>query len=115
LTFSTLREHSVARRLPFEIKKASLIDLNAFFPTPRRTLVSTHTRRVDGRLNISFFAANFMKKNERTLREKFARLGFRNGPTNAPDARASSVKLRRAVLHRTDMFLLHHFVSLAHP
>ena len=57
----------------------------------------------------------FRPTQERTLREKFARLGFRNGPTNAPDARASSVKLRRAVLHRTEMFLLHHFVSLAHP
>ena len=43
-------------------KRAIRRDLNAFFPTPRRTLVSTHKRRVDGRLNISFFAAIFMKK-----------------------------------------------------
>jgi len=57
-------EHSAARRLPFEIKKANLIDLNAFFPTPRRTLVSTHNRRVDSRLNISFFAANFPPKKD---------------------------------------------------
>jgi len=96
-------------------KRAIRRDLNAFFPTPRRTLVSTHKRRVDGRLNILFFAATFFKKTRATLREKFARLGFRNGPTNAPDARASSVKLRRAVLQRTEMFLLHHFVALAHP
>jgi len=90
-------------------------DLNAFFPTPRRTLASTHNRRVDGRLNISFFAATFCKKTNAALREKSARLGFRNGPTIAPDARASSVKLRRAALRRTEMFLLHHFVALAHP
>ena len=55
----------------------NLRDLSAFFPTPRRTSVFTHNRRVDGCLNISFFAATFSKKKtSATLHEKLARWGL---------------------------------------